>query len=128
MATPIRSDAAAARCMRSLSTTLRRCLPAATRYRGALAAHVAEASLCRSWGLAAFAIAAIDIALWDLRGLRDKKPLYLLLGARAKEIPAYGSGVDLPKPLDGLLKQTEGFLARTSGREGQDRKGRSARG
>lgn len=63
-------------------------------------------------GLAAFAIAAIDIALWDLRGLRDKKPLYVLLGARAKEIPAYGSGVDLPKPLDGLLKQTEGFLAR----------------
>ena len=63
-------------------------------------------------GLAAFAIAAIDIALWDLRGLREKKPLYALLGAPAKEIPAYGSGVDLPKPLDGLLKQTEGFLAR----------------
>ena len=114
MATPIRSDAAAARCMRSLSTTLRRCLPAARRdgYRGALAAHVAEASLCGVVAGRAFAIAAIDIALWDLRGLRDKKPLYLLLGARAKEIPAYGSGVDLPKPLDGLLKQTEGFLAR----------------
>jgi len=63
-------------------------------------------------GLAAFAIAALDIALWDLRGLREKKPLYALLGAPAKEIPAYGSGVDLPKPLDGLLKQTEGFLAR----------------
>ena len=63
-------------------------------------------------GLAAFAIAAVDIALWDLRGLREKKPLYQLLGAQARDIPAYGSGVDLPKPLPALLEQTEGFLAR----------------
>jgi L-alanine-DL-glutamate epimerase-like enolase superfamily enzyme len=63
-------------------------------------------------GVASFAIAALDIALWDLRGLREKKPLYSLLGAQPREIPAYGSGVDLPKPLDALLKQTEGFLAR----------------
>jgi L-alanine-DL-glutamate epimerase-like enolase superfamily enzyme len=63
-------------------------------------------------GLAAFAIAALDIALWDLRGLRERKPLYALLGAQARDIPAYGSGVDLPKPMDELLKQTEGFLAR----------------
>jgi L-alanine-DL-glutamate epimerase-like enolase superfamily enzyme len=63
-------------------------------------------------GLASFSIAALDIALWDLRGLREKKPLYALLGAAAREIPAYGSGVDLPKPMDALLKQTEEFLAR----------------
>ena len=63
-------------------------------------------------GLAAFAIAAIDIALWDLRGLRERRPLYALLGAASREIAAYGSGVDLPKPLAELLKQTEGFLAR----------------
>lgn len=63
-------------------------------------------------GLAAFAIAAIDIALWDLRGLRERKPLYALLGAKAREIPAYGSGVDLPKSLEQLLEQTESFLAR----------------
>ena len=63
-------------------------------------------------GLAAFAIAAVDIALWDLRGLRERKPLYALLGAGSREIPAYGSGVDLPKPLDELLRQTESFLAR----------------
>lgn len=63
-------------------------------------------------GLASFAIAALDIALWDLRGLREKKPLYALLGAQARDIPAYGSGVDLPKPLPGLLSQTAGFLAR----------------
>jgi L-alanine-DL-glutamate epimerase-like enolase superfamily enzyme len=63
-------------------------------------------------GLASFAIAALDIALWDLRGLRERKPLYRLLNASSKEIPAYGSGVDLPKPMDALLNQTEGFLAR----------------
>ena len=63
-------------------------------------------------GLASFAIAAVDVALWDLRGLREEKPLYALLGAEAREIPAYGSGVDLPKSLDGLLRQTEGFMER----------------
>jgi L-alanine-DL-glutamate epimerase-like enolase superfamily enzyme len=63
-------------------------------------------------GLASFAIAAVDVALWDLRGLRERKPLYALLGAGPRKIPAYGSGVDLPKPLDGLLEQTEGFIER----------------
>lgn len=63
-------------------------------------------------GLAAFAIAAIDIALWDLRGLREHAPLYELCGGQARAIPAYGSGVDLPKPLDALLAQAEGFMAR----------------
>src|SRR5215212_941645 len=63
-------------------------------------------------GLASFAIAAVDVALWDLYGIREGKPLYATLGAEAREIPAYGSGVDLPKPLGGLLTQTEGFLER----------------
>ena len=63
-------------------------------------------------GVASFAIAAVDIALWDLRGLRERKPLYALLGAQARAIPAYGSGVDLPKSLDELLEQTETFIAR----------------
>ena len=63
-------------------------------------------------GLAAFAIAAVDIALWDLRGLREERPLWAVAGGTARSIPAYGSGVDLPKPLDGLLRQVEGFLER----------------
>ena len=63
-------------------------------------------------GLVSFAIAAVDVALWDLYGVREEKPLYKLLGAESREIPAYGSGVDLPKPLDHLLEQTEGFLER----------------
>jgi L-alanine-DL-glutamate epimerase-like enolase superfamily enzyme len=63
-------------------------------------------------GLASFAIAAVDIALWDLYGQREQKPLYALLGGQARAIPAYGSGVDLPKPLDQLLAQVEGFMTR----------------
>src|SRR5215218_8759837 len=63
-------------------------------------------------GLLAFAVAAVDIALWDLRGLQRGEPLWKLAGATSRSIPAYGSGVDLPKPLDGLLRQVEGFLAR----------------
>src|SRR5688572_16181448 len=63
-------------------------------------------------GAVSFAIAAVDIALWDLRGLREGKPLYALFGAQSREIPAYGSGVDLPKPLDQLLAQVEGFMQR----------------
>jgi L-alanine-DL-glutamate epimerase-like enolase superfamily enzyme len=63
-------------------------------------------------GLASFAIAAVDVALWDLRGEREGRPLYALIGAEPREIPAYGSGVDLPKPLDDLLAQVEGFMER----------------
>jgi L-alanine-DL-glutamate epimerase-like enolase superfamily enzyme len=63
-------------------------------------------------GLLAFAVAALDVALWDLRGLRLGQPLWRLAGGTARPLPAYGSGVDLPKPLDGLLRQVEGFLAR----------------
>jgi L-alanine-DL-glutamate epimerase-like enolase superfamily enzyme len=63
-------------------------------------------------GLVSFAIAALDIALWDLRGQRAGAPLYRLLGGERRRLPAYGSGVDLPKPLDALLAQVEGFLER----------------
>ncbi len=63
-------------------------------------------------GIAAFAIAAVDIALWDLRGLHEQKPLYALFGAEARDIPAYGSGVDLPKPENELLSQIEYFMGR----------------
>jgi L-alanine-DL-glutamate epimerase-like enolase superfamily enzyme len=63
-------------------------------------------------GLAAFAVAALDIALWDLRGLRQRQPLWQAAGGARRAIPAYGSGVDLPKPQDLLLRQVEGFLER----------------
>jgi len=43
-------------------------------------------------GIAAMAISAIDIALWDLRARLLGIPLIRLLGAARQSIPAYGSG------------------------------------
>jgi L-alanine-DL-glutamate epimerase-like enolase superfamily enzyme len=46
----------------------------------------------RRVGLAAYAVAALDIALWDLAGKAAGQPLYRMWGAAADRIEAYGSG------------------------------------
>ena len=61
-------------------------------------------------GIAAFAIAAVDIALWDLRGRALDEPLWRLLGAPRERVPAYVGGIDLLLPLDQLLEQTRAAL------------------
>ena len=43
-------------------------------------------------GLAATAISAIDIALWDLKAKLLDVPLASLLGRRRERVPIYGSG------------------------------------
>jgi L-alanine-DL-glutamate epimerase-like enolase superfamily enzyme len=43
-------------------------------------------------GLAFQAIAAIDIALWDLKGKVLNQPIYRLLGPAHETVPIYGSG------------------------------------
>lgn len=43
-------------------------------------------------GICSMAIAAIDIALWDLKARLFDTPLATLLGARRDEVPIYGSG------------------------------------
>ncbi len=43
-------------------------------------------------GAALQALAAIDIALWDLKGKALRQPLYQLLGARRDRVPCYASG------------------------------------
>ncbi len=63
-------------------------------------------------GLAAFAMAAIDIALWDLQAKSANKPLWRLLGGDSPEVKAYAGGIDLNFTLEQLLAQTEGFLER----------------
>ncbi len=37
-------------------------------------------------------LSAIDIALWDVQGIAQRKPLYRLLGATRNEVSAYASG------------------------------------
>jgi L-alanine-DL-glutamate epimerase-like enolase superfamily enzyme len=63
-------------------------------------------------GLAAFAIAAADIALWDLRARRAGLPLWKLLGGHHPRVKAYAGGIDLQFPLDRLLRQTDDNIGR----------------
>ncbi|MGB7241875.1 MAG: mandelate racemase/muconate lactonizing enzyme family protein [Sulfitobacter sp.] len=63
-------------------------------------------------GIASFAISAVDIALWDLRGKRLSQPLWQMAGGAAKTCGAYCGGIDLNFPLPKLIKQTETYLAR----------------
>ncbi len=92
-----------------------------------------------SVGLASYAISAVDLALWDLRGKQLDKPVYALLGGPQKErIPCYCTGNDIDwyqelgfrafklacpyGPADGLdgLHKNEEFVARTREQIGDD--------
>jgi hypothetical protein len=66
-------------------------------------------------GIAAFAISAIDIALWDLRGKAAGQPLWKLAGGAANTCDAYSGGIDLAFPLDKLLDNVRGYLAKGVG-------------
>jgi len=47
-------------------------------------------------GLASYAISAVDLALWDLKGKLLRRPVYELLGGPQKErIPCYASNTDI---------------------------------
>lgn len=63
-------------------------------------------------GAAAFAMAAIDVALWDIQGKRAGLPLWRMLGGAVPEVPVYAGGIDLYFTLDELLDQTHGNLDR----------------
>jgi L-alanine-DL-glutamate epimerase-like enolase superfamily enzyme len=63
-------------------------------------------------GHASFAIAAVDIALWDLAGKRAKLSLWRLLGGNNPRVKVYAGGVDLHFTIDQLREQARGFLAR----------------
>ena len=62
-------------------------------------------------GIASFAISAVDIALWDLRGKATGKPLWQLAGGASDRCKAYCGGIDLAFPLPKLLASIEGYLA-----------------
>lgn len=61
-------------------------------------------------GLAAFAMAALDIALWDLNAKRAGAPLWRYLGGHDNRVSAYAGGIDLQFTTDALLDQTRGFI------------------
>ncbi len=63
-------------------------------------------------GLVAFAMSAIDIALWDLKGHQESKPLWQLLGGYSGRARAYAGGIDLQLSTEELLKQTRINIAK----------------
>ena len=63
-------------------------------------------------GIAGFAISAVDIALWDIRGKRLGKALWQMAGGTGRTAAAYCGGIDLEFPLPKLLASVEGYLAR----------------
>lgn len=92
-----------------------------------------------STGLAAYAISAVDLALWDARGKALGQPVAALLGGPLRErLPCYATGNDLDwyqelgfrafklacpyGPADGLdgLRRNEQFVARAREQIGDD--------
>ncbi len=63
-------------------------------------------------GVASFAISAVDIALWDLRGKRTGQPLWKMAGGAAQSCKAYCGGIDLGFDLPKLLASVQGYLDR----------------
>lgn len=62
-------------------------------------------------GIASFAISALDIALWDLRGKATGRPLWKMAGGAGTTCRAYCGGIDLMFPLDKLLSNVRGYMA-----------------
>jgi L-alanine-DL-glutamate epimerase-like enolase superfamily enzyme len=61
-------------------------------------------------GIAAMAISAVDVALWDLKARLLDVPLVTLLGAVRDVVPVYGSGGFTSYSVDQLEKQLSGWV------------------
>lgn len=63
-------------------------------------------------GITFGAIGAFDMALWDLKAKAADLPLWRLLGARDRVVPAYASGLDGPLDDERLLQVQQPFCDR----------------
>jgi len=63
-------------------------------------------------GIASFAISAVDIALWDIRGKRTGQSLMQMAGGAGQTCKAYCGGIDLNFPLPKLLDSIQSYLDR----------------
>src|SRR6187431_1471368 len=61
-------------------------------------------------GVAAMAISAVDVALWDLKARLLELPLARLLGAIHEEVPVYGSGGFTTYSVERLQHQLAGWV------------------
>ena len=62
-------------------------------------------------GIASFAISAIDIAMWDIKGIKSGQPLWQMAGGESQSCNAYCGGIDLNFSLDKLLSNIDGYIA-----------------
>jgi L-alanine-DL-glutamate epimerase-like enolase superfamily enzyme len=62
-------------------------------------------------GIASFAISAIDIALWDVRGRATGQPLWRMAGGASDRSRVYRGAIDLNFPLEKLLDNVRGYVA-----------------
>jgi L-alanine-DL-glutamate epimerase-like enolase superfamily enzyme len=62
-------------------------------------------------GIASFAISALDIALWDVRGRTLGQPLWRMAGGAGSRCRAYRGGVDLNFTREKLVESVKGYLA-----------------
>ena len=63
-------------------------------------------------GPTVLALSALDMALWDLKGMKLGQPLWKLLGGFSDRVSCYAGGIDLMLPLPDLIKQTDRNLER----------------
>ncbi|MEP3115574.1 mandelate racemase/muconate lactonizing enzyme family protein [Nisaea sp.] len=61
-------------------------------------------------GIAAFALSAIDTALWDCRCKAARQPLWKLAGGTAEKAKIYCGGIDLNFPLPKLVESVRGYV------------------
>ena len=73
--------------------------------------HLAWALREAGGGITTLAMAAIDIALWDLRGRAAGLGLPDLLGRQRDEVPVYASGVNRHLSRDELIERTRAQVA-----------------
>lgn len=76
--------------------------------------HMQRQSRRLGLGVNSMAIAAIDIAIWDLMGKHYRQPLYKLLGGARDAIPSYISEINLSgnDTIDDLLDRVDGYIAK----------------
>ncbi len=71
-----------------------------------------EAEYFGSTGLQRWALAVVNIAMWDAWAKTLEQPIWRLLGTHARRVPLYGSGGWLSYSIEELLEEATGYVRR----------------